>query len=340
MFIKHNQLSITRNKLLPVLILLGDEPFQCQRIIAYFKKQWLAAKGALDGIDIIDIETDADWSLLEEKVHRYHLFSDHILIDARYNKKSLEAKGRAFLTGYLAAINPHCTLIIQAPHLSATALKAFQPHQAIEIMLVSPPSKNTIIQWINQRLMQLSIPYDKTIPELLWEYTENNLVATDQALEKIALFAYQQTEISLKAVQALVMYQCQYSPYELSDTCLNGQSLKAIQLLSDCMHNKTEPSLLLWVLAQDIRLLIQIQQASIKGDPDSTLFNRLKIWSSRIYLYKAARSRCSPALLVQLLNACHLCDLSIKSAHSDRIWHLLDAIALSLCTGSPVGYLE
>ena len=50
---------------------------------------------------IIDINKPTDWSLLTEEANSYSLFSDCVLLDIRFDKKTIDAIGKRIITSYL-----------------------------------------------------------------------------------------------------------------------------------------------------------------------------------------------------------------------------------------------
>ena len=84
---------------------------------------------------------------------------------------------------------------------------------------------------------------------------------------------------------------------------------------------------ILWALAKDARLILQIQAGKNPSD--------LGIWRNKISRYTNA-SRRSPTITSQSwLSAIYDIDKTIKGVNDGNVWHLLQQLVLSLC-GTPM----
>jgi DNA polymerase-3 subunit delta len=118
----------------------------------------------------------------------------------------------------------------------------------------------------------------------------------------------------------------------LIEACLTGQADKAIHILRQAANNKTEVTLVLWMLTQEIRILLQL---SFRQNTDfKTAYNQLKIWPQRINLYQASIRRLNNPTLEQLLHYCKSIDEQIKSNLNTQVWNALEKLTLSLCIGT------
>ncbi|MGL6028190.1 MAG: DNA polymerase III subunit delta, partial [Legionella sp.] len=155
---------------------------------------------------------------------------------------------------------------------------------------------------------------------------------------KIALTYPAGTHIT--AAQALehLFDQCEHSLYELVEACLQGQADKAIQILRQAANDKTEAILVLWMLAQEARQLLQLSfLINNKGMDFKTACSQLKIWPQRVPLYQLSIKRLSQAYLQQLLHYCQTIDEQVKSSLHTQAWNSLEQLALGLSLGLKAG---
>jgi len=341
MLIKHNNLDFNLDTQEAKLIfLIGQQPYQLNQIAHNLKTQWKKDADEDASINIIEITKDADWHAVEQEAYSNSLFSSDSFIDIRYDKKTLDSAGKIFLNRYLSAHNPHCTLLFRAPLLSIASLKTISSHDIVRVHALQAPSKQLVTQWIHLRLRELCSQYSQQIPALILNYTTGNLLATAQVLDKLALITNESRPLSVEEVKEYIISQCDYSLYELADSCLIGEPLKAIRILRQARDTKIEPTLILWLLAQEIRVLLQIHAIVNQKNTVQAAAYQLKVWSNRIPLYQAAIKRCDNALLSLLLSLCHRSDIQVKTTSNKQIWHIFDYIALSLSLGKKVGLLD
>ncbi|ASQ45766.1 DNA polymerase III subunit delta [Legionella clemsonensis] len=338
MLIKHQALDayLTRHPLAAVYVLLGQDHFLLTEAATAIKQRWQQQSPETEE-SIISINGSSDWAFVEEKATSYSLFSPFILLDIRYEKQTLDATGKNFISNYLQHINHSCLLLIRSPNLTSKQLQSFTNNKAIHIVQVYPLDSIAMQQWIKEQLVKRGINFEAELPAVISQYTQGNMLACAQALDKIQLVADDSVFTLAKAKEQLVD-QCNYQLYELSDACLLQDAHKVIQHLRYANNSDVEPTLILWLLAQDIRNLLQLLEMTQQSISFSTACTQLKIWAQKGKLYQSALKRLPKNILVQLLQFCKMLDEQIKSNQRNQIWPGLENVALSLCLGKQVGY--
>jgi len=324
-----------QKKIAPVYILIGQDNYLLDESLVTIKS---AIKKSCDYDEkIIAIQTPDDWMNLKEEANSYSLFADTVVLNVFFDKKSIDATGKKILTEYLKSINPQCVMIIRAPNVPAKQILWLSAQEQVVITVAYPLNPAAMKNWIAAQLKKNSLNFDRHIPDLIHQYTQGNMLACAQVIEKIALSNAPNSQINAAQAQEHLSDQCDHAHFELIDACLLGQGDKAVQILRHMANNKTEATLILWMLAQEVRVLLQLfhflqQQLDIK-----TASNQLKIWPQKINLYQASLNRLNKAVLAQLLHYCHAIDKQIKSNLNTQVWNSLENLALSLCLGKPVG---
>ncbi len=77
------------------------------------------------------------------------------------------------------------------------------------------------------------------------------MLACAQALEKISLTNPAQSTINRELALEHLYYQCDNSLFELTEACLLGSAAQALHILRQAAANKTEATLVLWMLTQE-----------------------------------------------------------------------------------------
>lgn len=185
--------------------------------------------------------------------------------------------------------------------------------------------------WIVTELKKQAIHHAPQVPALIHQYAQGNMLACAQVIEKLALIANKDKALSIDEVMEQLIDQCDYQLYELTDACLSANANKAIHLLRRAALDQAEPTLILWLLAQEIRQLMQLSYLLKQSETLATACKKLKIWPQRISLYQNAVDRLSILQLQQILKTSQRLDEQIKSNQNQQVWHSLEQLALSLC---------
>ena len=330
MLIKYQALpSLLQKKSHALYVLIGNDPYLLNDAAIQIKKLFL--KRAECEQTILDIQSPADWSLLIAEANSYSLFSEHVLLDARYDKKTIDAAGKTLLIDYLKAVNDRCMIVLRAPLLSAKALQWLVDSPHVVVIQLYPLTALALKQWIGAQLLSRGMNVEPAVPNLIHEYTQGNMLASAQLLDKLALCCSPGEIVSESLVREHLIDQSHFDLYELAAACLNADALKALRLLQQSRLERTEPTFVLWILTQEVRLLIQLHYLLNQSTSMDNACNQLKIWSSRVQLYSKAISRLSLEPLCQLLHECKQLDEMIKTTQSSQVWNKFDKVALALC---------
>ena len=312
-------------------VIVGNDNYLLNDAVSSIKKNW-DQQGETDE-KRIHLNTIADWSLLQEEANSYSLFADHLLLDVRLDKKSIEKAGVEILTQYLQHTNPRCLIILQAHAVPAKQLQWLEHIEEAVLVQVTSLTESALKQWVATQLQHRSIRHDQQVPAIIHQYTQGNMLACAQVIEKIALIYDETTLLSVQDIQNQLIDQCEFQLYELADACLSANTGKALHLLKQASHNRTEPTLILWLLTQEIRQLIKLTCLLKEATNLVSACKQLKIWPQRAKLYEMTLSRLSLNQLYQLLHISKQLDECIKTSQSHQLWHGFDNLALSLCLG-------
>ena len=332
MIVKYQGLApALRQPLRPVYILTGQDAYLLNDAARSIKNVW-RQRGEYDE-RIIDLNTPADWSLLKSEASSYSLFSEFVLIDARLDKKSIDAMGKKILQQYIQHSNPRCLIILRAPNVPNKLLQTLANNDQTVLIQAYPFAPAELQRWIIAELKNKRILYAPEVPALIHQYTQGNMLACAQLIEKLALVIPENTALTIEQLKEQLHDQCDFQLYELADACLTGRAEKAIHLLRQACQNKTEPTLILWLLTQEIRLLVQLDFLRVQSVSLTTACSQLKIWPQRAQSYESTRLRIKGLKLQQLLQSCQQLDEQIKSNMNRFIWQGLETLALGLSVG-------
>lgn len=326
-----------QQKIGSIYLLFGDSPYLFNEASDAIKKAWKTQYPDSE-TSIIDINNASDWQLLNEISQSYSLFSHYRLFDIRYDKKTLDAAGKNFLTTYLNNIDESTLFLLSMANLPKKQVDWLINQKEVIGIQVKDFPEMQMLQWINQKLLANNLNFERELPRLIHQYSEGNMLAAAQTIEKLALSTEKDVALTIAEVKTQLTNQCNFELYELSDACLSGNTTKVMQLLEYANNSKIEANLVLWILTQEIRLLLQLSQL-IKTIPLNSALAQLKIWPQKANLYQNAFKKIGEKNLIILLQTCKKIDERIKSGQNFQIWQSLEQIALSLSLAQLVGPL-
>ena len=279
---------------------------------------------------ILNIDKTTDWQKLTSLTQNRGLFSDKQIIDLRNPSAKFDKHAQQILTDYLQNPSPDVTLIISSGKLTSAQKKA-KWFSAIEkkmaVTIIWPLKSRDLPQWITQRLKKHTLRADSDSIKQLIELTEGNLLAANQAIEKLALL-YTNQLITTKEMLLVIHDSAQFNVFDLSNYALLGHTERVIRIIDGIRAEGGEPTLVLWALTREIRELYNLLFEMGRGVSSSQLL--AKQWASRKPLLQQAMRRLSLKQLSALLKKSHQADLIIKGAASGNAWNLLTDIATGL----------
>ncbi|KGP63478.1 DNA polymerase III subunit delta [Legionella norrlandica] len=333
-----NQLALTQllqKKAFPLNIIIGQDTYlideTLNKLKATFKKSSECDEKTLS------IQSPEDWRIVIEEANNYSLFYQNIILTIFFDKKTMDTTGKKILGEYLKSINSRSFIIIRAPNLSLKQLQWLANEEQALVVSAQPLHPEAMKKWIDSQLKLNALNFDPGIPELIYQYTKGNMLATAQVIEKITLSNVSGSLLTPYLVLEHLSDQCDFSLFELVDTCLLGHADKAIHILRQAANNKTEATLILWILTQEIRIVLQLLFLMQQKIDVKTACQKLKIWPQRLPLYQASIKRLNALFLQQLHHYCQSIDERIKSNSNITVWHALENISLSLCLGRLIG---
>lgn len=321
-----------QRKLQAVYVLIGQDRYLLDDATRSIKKAWRQC-GECDE-KIISLVQPADWHTLLDEANSYSLFAENVLLDARFDKKTLDSTGKEILCKYLQNINTRCLIVLQANNVPAKQLQWLINDKNVSVVQATPLSDATLQTWIANQLQQRSIRYAAQIPMHILQYTQGNMLACAQIIEKLSLVSDSSTELTTEDIKTQLSELGDFQLYELADACLAGHTQQSIQLLRQACDNRAEPTLILWLLTQEVRQLIQLTYLLNQATTFSEACNKLKIWSQRARLYESTLERLPLSKLYRLLHDCKQLDDWIKTGQSTQIWQAFERLALSICANN------
>lgn len=343
MHIAANQLLAHLQKgLRSLYTLYGDEPL-LQQEAADAIRAVARAQGHTERSTFTVAGAHFDWSAVLAAGGSLSLFADKQIVEIRIPSGKPGKEGSVALQQLAEAAsgNQDTLTLILLPRLDKATkngawFAALDSHGAT--VQIDPVERTALPPWIAQRLAaqgQQVAPGDEGQRTLTFfaDRVEGNLLAAHQEIQKLALL-YPPGELRQEQVEAAVLNVARYDVFKLSEAVLSGQLLR-VQRMLDGLEAEGEAAVLVhWALAEDIRALKRVKDATSAGRPLVTALREQRIWGAKERLFERIVPRTSDAALSRLLQSAHKVDGIVKGLPvpdwPQEPWQALQRLALQL----------
>jgi DNA polymerase-3 subunit delta len=319
-------------QLLPVYLLAGDETLLVQEAADAIRAA--ARKAGFADRELLFAERGFDWAELTTAGASLSLFASKRLIELRLKSSRPGADGAAALAAYAAAPSPDNLLLIVAPKFErgvreAAWVKAVADAGAV--IEIWPVERTRLPEWLTARARARGLVLDPDAAALISDRVEGNLLAAAQEIDKLALIA--SGPVDAEAAQAAVGASARYDVFGCVDTALEGDAPRALAMLAGLRAEGTEPTLIAWALARDIRLLAHAALEAAQRRP-ATAFPGT--WPKRRPLLQAALKRLGIRAAITLLLHAATADRIVKGQPQGKPWETLAQLVAMLAGALPV----
>ncbi|WP_197066524.1 DNA polymerase III subunit delta [Beduini massiliensis] len=151
--------------------------------------------------------------------------------------------------------------------------------------------------------------------EFMLSRLPNDLMMISSEVEKLCLYSQ---HITLEDVRAVVSKPLEENAFELVSAIMKKDQQKAVQIYKDLMVNNEEPVKLIVLIANQMRLLMQVKTLDRKGYNDQEIAKILGINPFRLRYIRADASQYDIQDLMHRLNDLALLDTDIKKGMVDK----------------------
>lgn len=328
MRLKPEQLEgVLKKNLSAIYFLTGDEPLQMGEAADAIR---LAAKTVgYTTREICSVGSGFEWYELAETAHAMSIFADKKIVDLRMPTAKPGNEGAKALCRYCQRLSEETLLLITAPKLDKASqqTKWFQAiEQAGVVVQIWPLEGADLIQWLQQRAQKRGLTIAPDAIKALASRVEGNLLAAAQEIEKLYIL-HGSTVISKQVVEEAVADSSRFDVFKLTDCILAGRFNRVTKILTGLKAEGTAAPIIVWALAREARLLINIKIALNQGENKEVAFKKNRLWDKRKQLVNAALSRMNMTDFQQVLLLSSKADRQIKGQETGNFWETL----LSAC---------
>lgn len=317
--------------LAPIYLVSSDELLLIQEAVDAIRTA--AKKAGYDERVSTTAEAKNDWAkLLYTDTHSLSLFSTKKIIELNLTTIKLNSTNGKVFEEYANKLLADTILIISTTKLDARIEKTTW-YKAIEkvgiVMPIWPISADQLPQWVMQRAKKSHLQLTPQAAERLASLVEGNLLAASQEIEKLSLLYPNQT-LDHHAIENAVIDNARFDIFNLADSALIGDSLRCIRILKNLNEEGIEPTLILWALTREIRVLADMQSQLQQGGSLSSLFAKARIWEKRQAGFRAFLQRFQARHCWDLLIHAAKIDRTIKGMEIGNVWDELECLVLQM----------
>lgn len=316
-------------QLAPVYVVYGEETLLAEEACSSIRAA--ARDEGFEDRELMVVERGFDWDRLNQAGESLSLFSQKRFLELRIPGSKPGDAGSKAMVRFCENIPEDTLLLVWCGKLDRAQLnsKWFKALDGAGISVgVQPVTMQQLPQWIAQRLKKQGLAPGPGVAELLAYRYEGNLLAAAQEAEKLALLF--DGSVTVEQIQAGVGDDARFDVFGFVDTCLAGNGPAAVRALQGLRAEGIAPSLVLWAMTREIRLLEQCATGIVSGEGESQVFSRFRIWQKKQPLFRAALKRGRPARWRALLQAAARADRVIKGRAPGTEWQALQALGLGL----------
>ncbi len=316
--------------LAPVYLISGDEPLLVDEACAAVR---VRARALGYERQVATVEAGFDWHDFAAGLSSPSLFASQSLYELRLPTGKPGDTGAKTLVRLVEQSLPDTVLLVITGKLDkatqqskwATALEDAGVH-----VQVWPLEPARLPEWIAERLRARGLKAEPAVAELLAQFTEGNLLAAAQEIDKFAL-VFGDGMIRLEDVRDDLSDDTRFTVYGLADACLAGDAAGMLRILTRLRAEGTEPILALWALAKEARTLTQMALQLAGGKNEAAVMQAFRVWPQRKGLVGRALKRLSARQCLGLLIRAAQADKVLKGRATGDGWHELELLALAFC---------
>jgi DNA polymerase III subunit delta len=315
----------------PVYLLSGDEPLTQGEAGDAIRVAARAAGFTEREVFFIERANGGPWDDIFAAFQAMSLFASRKVVEVRIPGGKPGTEGSKALVELARLAGPDLILMVTTSGLDWTTQKAawVQALDAAGVWVDAQPVDIAQFPgWLRTRAAAEGVQLDDEAVAMLAQQTEGNLLAALQELQKLSLSGIKQAGAA--EVLASSTQSSRFDVTQLGEAVLRGDAARALRVLAGLKAEGVEPTLVLWSLWQELRVLWQtlVPGAPLPG-----------VWTRNRDHIGAAATRLKP------LGRAFFSRLDLRMAETDRIvkgrqsgnaWDALGVVVAEFASGRAV----
>ena len=302
-------------------VIHGAEPLGALEVADALRE--LARKAGFVEREVFTVLAGFDWGQLRAAGNAPSLFATQRMIELRLPSGKPGKEGSDAIARYCERLPDDSVTLVLLPEIDWQGKQAkwFLALQAVATMIEAVPiDRSRLPDWLKGRLARQQQSASAEGLDFLADRIEGNLLAAQQELKKLGLLCAP-GEISLEVLENSVANVSRFNPFQLVAAIHEGDIVRIQRMLDGLKAEGEAPPLILWVLANEIRMLARVRGVTQSGRPPHP--------SKAKDLDRIARKHSAKSIHAMILQAADI-DRMIKGLNQNDPWDALFALACSL----------
>lgn len=319
-------------QLASIYLISGEELLLKQDAIHLIRKA--AKKSGFNERVRITSEAGFEWEQLYSLLYSKSLLAEKRLFELDFRDAAPNKIASQILQEYAENPAPDHILLINMGKIDSKIAKSawYKSLEKMAIVIsIWPIPREQLPQWIQQRARKYKLQFNPDAANLLADYVEGNLIAAAQAIEKIYLLK-PQTTIDTHLIQTLLTDESHFTVFDFIENIIAGDLSRTMHILETLKAEGTEPVLIVWGIARELRLLADLAQQLEQGQTYEQLFQAQRIFSRRQAAIRHFLTHFTAGDCWRLLTHVAEIDRIIKGAVIGNIWDSLQLFCLRMAS--------
>ena len=318
-----------KRKLAPIYFISGDEPLLAQECVDAIRHA--AQEAGFNERNVFTVESGFDWSGLYAETRAGSLFAQRRMIELRLPTGKPGEEGGKTLVELCSDPSPDILLLVTTGKLDKAA-RAAKWAAALEragvAVTLYPIEPRQLPTWIERRMRMRGLTPGPGVVDMLAHYTEGNLLACAQEIDKLAMSM--SGNVNVDDIAGNLGDNARFSVFALADAALAGDTNGLTRILRALKAEGEAPVLVLWALGREARELARMAQAIASGRNESQVLDEYRVWQRRKPLVHKALARTTLSEWHDLVCAVARADRVAKGRRAGDVWLELESLALAL----------
>ncbi|HLF66740.1 MAG TPA: DNA polymerase III subunit delta [Gammaproteobacteria bacterium] len=317
-----------QQKLQKFYILCGEDPFLLQESLSLLRQ-----KAQTEGFDDrirFDIESDSD---IEQALHQAYtppLFTGKKILELHWKTK-ITASAHSFLEKYGTQPSPYTLLVVLLSKLDSKTEQT-KWFKAVEkncvVVPLWPLMAKQLLPWIMARAKQHQLTFSSEAAQLLTHYSQGNLHAASQEIEKLSLCGSPSIDRTL--IEFFVTDQGCFNAFDLMEQMLAGNHAQVQRILNYLKNEGTDPLAILGAFTYEVRNLAKMAREVGKGTPVAQVISQYRVRPTKQPAVQKFLQHKNYHDCCKLLQKAGKVDRIAKGAQSGDSWAALENTLLDL----------
>lgn len=253
--------------LTPLYVIHGAEPLAALEAADSLRK--LVREAGYNEREVLTAEPGFDWNRLVTAGNALSLFATKRLLELRIPTGKPGKEGSAAIVDFCKRLPEDTITLVTLPEIDwqTRSTTWFGALDAVAVVIEAlPVERAKLPRWLQQRLARQQQTASSEALEFLADRVEGNLLAAKQEIDKLALLC-PPGEISLQTIESGVVNVSRFNSFQLAQAIYQGDVARLARMLAGLKAEGEAPPLILWVLTNELRMLLRVLGATRSGRP-------------------------------------------------------------------------